>query len=73
MKTDLFARTMLVLIALLLVCNLFKNWNLMPAAHANSQYTVETISTSGNPGSFSAQGQIIAIACSTVRCFAIEK
>jgi len=71
MKTDLFTRTLLVVIAVLLACNLFMSRNSAQTVHANSSYTVETINAPS--GTFSAQGQIVAIACNAARCFAVEK
>ena len=71
MKSDWFSRTLLVVITILLACNLFVNWNPMQTVHADSQYRVQTIIDTN--GTFSAQGQIVAIACNPGRCFAVMK
>jgi hypothetical protein len=73
MKTDRFTRTLLVVIAALLASNLFMSWHSMQTVHANSSYIVEPFVVPGSVGTFSAQGQIVAIVCSTQRCVAVEK
>jgi hypothetical protein len=73
MKTDLFSRTLLLVIAILLACNLLMSWRSTQTVHANSSYIVEPFVVPGSSGTFSAQGQIVTVACDTHRCVAIER
>jgi hypothetical protein len=73
MKTDILSRSLLLVIAILLAGNLFVNWHSMQTVHANSSYIVEPFGVSGGTGTFTAQGQIVAVVCDTHKCVAIEK
>jgi hypothetical protein len=73
MKTDLFSRILLLVIAILLACNLVMNWHSTQTVHANSSYIVEPFGVTGGSGTFSAQGQIVTVVCDTHHCVAIEK
>jgi hypothetical protein len=73
MKTDFFTRTLLIVIAVLLASNLLVNLHSTQTVHANSLYTVEPFVVPGSTGTFSAQGQIVAIVCDAQRCVAVEK
>ena len=73
MKTDIFSRTLLLVIAVLLACNLLMTWRSTQTVQANSSYIVEPFGVTGGTGTFSAQGQIVTVVCDTHRCVAIEK
>jgi hypothetical protein len=73
MKTDFFARTVLLVIAVLPAANLLVSWRSTQTVHANSSYIVEPFGVPGSSGTFSAQGQIVTVVCDTHRCVAIEK
>jgi hypothetical protein len=73
MKTDLFTRILLLVIAALLASNLLVSWHSTQTVHANSSYTVEPFVVPGSIGTFSAKGEIVAIVCDMQRCVAVEK
>ncbi len=73
MKTDLFTRPILVVIAVLLASNLLVSWHSTPTVHANTSYPVEPFVVPGSVGTFSAKGEIVAIVCDAQRCVAVEK